>query len=173
MADQQKPGKEGDSSQPVKRQAIPFEPRKEPRPASSEKSATSTTKGAKAAPPKFGKAKQTQPRKGNIPEVVSRRMVQRVALFSGIPTAFGMSSFILSYLAVSQGWMALPTYVVLFVSAGWFGLGVMGVSYGVLSASWDEDTAGSLLGFTELKTNWARMTEAWRSQNQQRRDSSK
>lgn len=90
-------------------------------------------------------------------------MVRRIALFCGIPTALGMSTFITSYLVMSQGWLQLPTYVVLFVSLGWFGLGVLGVSYGVLSASWDEEMPGSRLGFAEFRTNWQRMTEAWRA----------
>lgn len=89
-------------------------------------------------------------------------MVRRIALFSGIPTALGMSTFIVSYLVVSNDWVSLPTYAVLFVSLGWFGLGVLGVSYGVLSSSWD-DAPGSRLGFSEFRTNWGRMTETWRA----------
>ncbi|MFM7427225.1 MAG: photosystem II biosynthesis protein, partial [Elainella sp.] len=92
-------------------------------------------------------------REGGIPDVVSRRMVKRIAWCSGVPTLLGMSTFVVSYLAVSNGF-PLPTYAVLLVSLGWFGLGVLGVSYGVLSASWDE-TAGSLLGWNEVQTNWA------------------
>jgi hypothetical protein len=90
-------------------------------------------------------------------------MVRRIALFSGIPTALGMSTFLLSYLAVSNDWFKLPTYVVLFVSLGWFGLGVLGVSYGLLSASWDEERLGNWLGFDELKTNWGRVRASWKA----------
>lgn len=92
-------------------------------------------------------------------------MIRRIALFCGIPTVLGMSTFVGSYLAVSNG-LQLPTYLVLLVSLGWFGLGVLGVSYGVLSASWDEAAAGSPLGLAEFKTNWGLMTETWRSNNQ-------
>ena len=39
---------------------------------------------------------------------------------------------------------------------------VIGLSYGIFSASWDENKTGSLLGWQELKTNFQRMREAWK-----------
>ncbi|MCU0565089.1 MAG: PAM68 family protein [Oculatellaceae cyanobacterium Prado106] len=105
----------------------------------------------------------------DIPEAVSRRMIRRMALFCGIPSALGMSTFIISYLVVSQDLFALPTYAVLLVSLGWFGLGVLGLSYGVLSSSWEEDTPGSKLGLEEFKLNWSRTTAAWREGTRQQR----
>lgn len=99
-----------------------------------------------------------------IPETVSRRMVKRMALFSGIPTVLGMATFVVSYFIVTQDIFELPTYAVLLVSLGCFGLGVLGLSYGVLSSSWEEDAPGSPLGLAEFGDNWGRMTEAWRSQ---------
>jgi hypothetical protein len=88
-------------------------------------------------------------------------MIQRMTLFSGVPSALGMSTFGISYWVVSQDIFALPTYAVLFVSLGWFGLGVVGLTYGVLSASWEEDILGSKIGLEEFKVNWGRMTETW------------
>jgi len=38
----------------------------------------------------------------------------------------------------------------------------LGITYGVLSASWDEDNPGTLLGVGEFGTNWSRMVEVWR-----------
>jgi len=84
-----------------------------------------------------------------------------MALFSGIPSALGMSTFGISYWLVSQDIFDLPTYAVLFVSLGWFGLGVVGLTYGVLSASWEEDSLGSKIGLEEFKVNWGRMAETW------------
>ncbi|MBI4782600.1 MAG: PAM68 family protein [Oscillatoriophycideae cyanobacterium NC_groundwater_1537_Pr4_S-0.65um_50_18] len=97
-----------------------------------------------------------------IPDVVSRRMVWRMALLCGIPSALGMLTFVGSYLLVIND-VNLPTYAVLLVSLGWFGLGVVGLSYGVLSASWDEEVVGSRLGWDEFTTNWGRMRANWRS----------
>jgi len=100
-----------------------------------------------------------------VPKVVSNRMARRMALFCGIPTALGIVTFIASYVIVSHGFK-LPNVVVVLVSMGFFGLGVLGLSYGVLSASWDEETVGSRLGWQEFTVNWGRMVSAWRSTRQ-------
>jgi hypothetical protein len=55
----------------------------------------------------------------------------------------------------------LPSYFVLLATLGCFGLGVVGLTYGVLSASWDEGRPGNLLGLDEFKVNFGRMTSAW------------
>lgn len=98
-----------------------------------------------------------------IPDVVSHRMIRRMAIFCGIPTSLGISTFIGSYWIVSHEWFPLPNVAVVIASMGWFGLGVLGLSYGVLSASWDEAVAGSWLGWDEFTTNAGRMVAAWRS----------
>ena len=101
-----------------------------------------------------------------IPKVVSQRMVRRMALFSGIPTALGMSSFLIAYWIVSQDLFELPTSAVFAVSLGLFGLGIIGLSYGLFSTSWDE-TPGSWWGWQEFKTNFSKTIGAWRSQKNQ------
>ena len=97
-----------------------------------------------------------------IPEVVSQRMIRRVAAFCGVPTFLGVSSLIVSYLLVTLADIQLPPIAVLLVNMGLFGLGVVGITYGVLSASWDEERPGTILGLAEFSTNWGRMTEVWR-----------
>ncbi|MCY7381807.1 MAG: PAM68 family protein, partial [Microcoleus sp. CAN_BIN18] len=109
------------------------------------------------------KATKTGPQAQSIPEVVSIRMISRIALFCGVPTILGISTFFVSYLIVSKGLFELPNTAVLLVSMGCFGLGVLGLSYGVLSASWDEEASGSTLGWEEFNTNFGRMREAWRA----------
>jgi VIT1/CCC1 family predicted Fe2+/Mn2+ transporter len=101
-----------------------------------------------------------------IPKAVSDRMVKRVAFFSGMPTALGMLTFIVSYVIVKQEWLKLPNTAVVLVSMGCFGLGVLGLSYGFLSASWDEENAGSLLGWQEFGVNFGRLRSAWRSKKE-------
>lgn len=100
-------------------------------------------------------------------------MVKRMAAFSGIPTALGMSTFVISYFIVSRGIYDLPTYAVLLVSLGFFGLGVAGLSYGALSASWDEETLGSWLGWSEFTTNLGRMSGAWKESRETARNAAK
>lgn len=102
---------------------------------------------------------------GFIPEVVSQRMIRRVLVFCGIPVLMGMSIFIISYLAIVNHWFRLPNTVVVLTSMGCLGLSVLGLTYGILSACWDEeaDAKGSLLGITEFKINFGRMKAAYRA----------
>jgi len=100
---------------------------------------------------------------GTIPEVVSQRMVKRMALFSGVPTGLGMFSFLACYWIVSHDWLEIPTYVVFAVSLLLFGLGVLGLSYGVLSTSWEENQPGSWWGWQEFRLNFSRTVTAWRT----------
>ncbi|PZV19315.1 MAG: DUF3464 domain-containing protein [Leptolyngbya sp.] len=102
----------------------------------------------------------------SIPEIVSRRMVRRIALFSGIPSGLGMLTFVISYIVVSQHYFRLPPVVVFLISLGFFGLGVLGLSYGALSASWDEDRVGTWFGWSEFRTNFGRTIASWREARQ-------
>lgn len=119
-------------------------------------------KESTSAPAKDSKNRANSPDAG-IPKAVSDRMVGRVAFFSGVPTALGMLTFIVSYFIVKQELFKLPHTAVVLVSMGFFGLGVLGLSYGALSASWDEGTPGSLLGWQEFSLNFGRLRSAWRS----------
>jgi hypothetical protein len=96
-----------------------------------------------------------------IPEVISQRMLRRMLAFSGVPTFLGVATFFGSYALIVKGNVDLPPYAVLLSTLGCFGLGVVGLTYGVLSASWDEDRPGDWLGLDEFKTNFGRMTNAW------------
>lgn len=103
-----------------------------------------------------------------IPEIVSNRMVRRMALLCGVPSALGMLTFIVSYWIVINEMFELPNTAVVLVSLGFFGLGVLGLSYGVLSASWDPEVSGTVVGWSEFTTNLGRMTAAWREAKQKR-----
>ena len=96
------------------------------------------------------KAQQT------IPDYVANRMARRVAIATGIPSILGMSTFVASYLLVSKGVLDIPPGVTLVTSGGFFLLGLVGLSYGVLSASW-EPGAGSLLGIEQIGLNISRL----------------
>lgn len=96
-----------------------------------------------------------------IPDVVSRRMARRMAFFCGIPTSLGILTFVVSYFIVTRG-IKLPNAAVVLVSMGFFGLGVLGLTYGILSACWDEERSGSLIGAEEFSTNFGRLRAAWK-----------
>jgi hypothetical protein len=101
-----------------------------------------------------------------IPDEVNRRIVRRAALFCGIPTALGLSTFIISYFLVSKHIVDLPTSAVVLLSMLFLGLGVVGLSYGAISASWDLGRVGSWWGYAEFRTNFGYLTQAWKSQQQ-------
>ena len=103
--------------------------------------------------------------KGAIPAAVSKRMLRRMAVLSLSPIALGVSIFFASYYLLSQEIVEFAPVVVLLTTMGCFGLGVVGLSYGMLSASWDEEP-GSLVGMSEFKLNLGRMTEAWKESRQ-------
>ena len=140
------------------KERLPFEPAKKT------KKKPKTTPEAQVTVAEETKKPSTSKAAMAIPDVVSKRMIRRMGLFCGIPTAAGISTFIASYLVVSKGWFPLPNSAVVLLSMGFFGLGVLGLSYGVLSASWEEENPGSKLGWEEFTTNFGRMRAAWRSQ---------
>jgi len=144
------------------RDRLPFEPNQK-------RKKTAKTKPepvASKTPPNNDKKTTASRESMSIPDAVSKRMVRRMALISGIPTALGMSSFFVSYFLIKNVGLNLPHVAVVLVSMGFFGLGVLGLTYGVLSASWDEEIPGSILGWQEFTTNLGRMTSAWRSAGQ-------
>ncbi len=103
--------------------------------------------------------------RGEIPAAVSKRMLRRMAVLSLTPIAVGVGIFFLSYYLLSQEILEFAPVVVLLTTMGCFGLGVVGLSYGLLSASWDEEP-GDLIGMDEFKLNLGRMKDAWKESRQ-------
>ncbi len=137
------------------REPLPFEPKNKKK---------KTPKKAPPSPAKVAEksSAKTEASLAAIPDAVSQRMVRRMALFSGIPTSLGILSFFISYWIVSHDLFKLPTSAVLLVSIGFFGLGVLGLSYGLFSSSWDENRLGSWLGLEEVGPNFRQTRSAWR-----------
>lgn len=131
---------------------LPFEP------------ASNKKTDKKSSVPRPNRREQPDP---GIPEEVTQRMIKRMVVFSGIPSFLGMATFVVSYFAVSKLDYDLPNSAVLLVSLGFFGLGVVGLSYGILSASWDLGESGSLFGTQEFSMNLGRMTDAWKEARRQ------
>jgi hypothetical protein len=139
---------------------LPFEP------ASMKKKPPQVAKSKKSSSPR---PPRNQRPDAQIPEIVSQRMGRRMAWFSGIPTFLGMMTFVASYFLVKQAGVDLPPSVVLLVSAGFFGLGVVGLSYGLLSAAWDEEHEGSILGTEQFGVNFGRLRAGWKEGKQQKK----
>lgn len=102
------------------------------------------------------------PQQSAIPDHVSKRMIRRVLLLSGVPTLLAMGVFVLSYVLISQGVMQIDPIVTIGVSGVFFMLGLLGLSYGVLSASWD-DEPGSRLGLEQFGKNLQRLRASFRT----------
>ncbi len=143
-----------------KRGRLPFEPRnnKKEKPA---KSAPATTVKQKHQ----ATSRNSRPNSNlsAIPDVVSKRMGRRMAIFCGIPSVLGMLSLLVFYWLKVNEVVELPPYAAFAVSFGFLGLGVLGLSYGLFSASWDEERAGSTLGGDEFKVNLGRTRDAWKA----------
>ncbi len=100
-----------------------------------------------------------------IPKNVANRMARRVAIATGLPSLMGMGVFIGSYVLVSRGILDIPPGITLVTSGLFFLLGLVGLSYGVLSASW-EPQPGTLLGIEHIKPNLQRLRSSIRAQKQ-------
>lgn len=149
-----------DSSPDSKTKRLPFEPASSRK--KDEKKPAFANSGTQRSDAKktTGKSSLRAAENAGIPEVVSRRMAKRMALFCGVPSLMGMLSFVGSYVVIRNHWMELPPVVTLIVSLSCFGLGFVGLSYGVISASWEEDQDGSFWGMSEFKSNWSKITAA-------------
>jgi hypothetical protein len=108
---------------------------------------------------KSGQPTASPARQKGIPEVVSNRMARRIAITTGFPTLLGMGVFIASYLLVSRQILDIPPGVTLLASGACFLLGLLGLSYGVLSSSW-ENAPGTLLGAEQIVLNLGRLRAA-------------
>lgn len=96
---------------------------------------------------------------GRLPEVVANRMALRMATFGGIPVFGGIALFVFFYFSATKNDVVFqPTSVAAATTAPWV-LGLLGIGYGALSASWDEDVEGSVVGAREFKTNLQRILE--------------
>ncbi len=146
------------------RQGIPFErPKNQKKPTKTKAKKPSSPPVAVTAGEEKKEPKKLSKEDKAIPEAVSRRMVSRMVLLSGIPLLMALFTFVGSYFIIANEVFPLPNQAVLIVSLCFFGLSVIGVSYGIFSASWEEEITGSLLGWQEFTVNFGRTTEAWRS----------
>jgi len=117
------------------------------------------------AQPKSPTGSARAKRQQAIPDAVANRMARRTAIATGIPTLLGMVVFVASYLLVSRSILAIPPGVTLLASGACFLLGLLGLSYGVLSSSW-EDQPGSLLGAEQIPMNIGRMRASFQALRQ-------
>ena len=100
-----------------------------------------------------------------IPKYVADRMAKRILVTAGIPTVMGMSVFVVSYIIVTKNIAEIPPSSTIAISALFFLLGLGGLSFGILSASWDKEP-GSFFGIENIPLNIERAKAAFRPASQ-------
>ena len=111
------------------------------------------------------KANNSKVQSSGIPKYVADRMAKRIFFTAGIPTLLGMSVFVISYIIVTRKIAEIPPSSTIAISALFFLLGLGGLSYGILSASWDI-TPGSFLGLENIALNIQRAKAAFKPASQ-------
>ena len=106
-----------------------------------------------------------KPSSSGIPKYVADRMARRIFFTAGIPTIMGMSVFVVSYFIVTRNIAEIPPSSTIAISALFFLLGLAGLSFGILSASWDKEP-GSFLGIENIPMNIQRAKEAFKPATQ-------
>ena len=111
------------------------------------------------------KANSSTAQSSGIPKYVADRMAKRIFFTAGIPTLLGMSVFVISYIIVTRKIAEIPPSSTIAISALFFLLGLGGLSYGILSASWDR-APGSFLGLENIPLNIQRAKAAFKPASQ-------
>lgn len=101
----------------------------------------------------------TDPSVGAVPELVANRMITRIAVLAGVPVFGGLAIFVGAFFYAKKYDMVLQPSIVAYATQVPFILGLLGITYGILSASWDVEEPGSFLGFKEAGTNFERIKE--------------
>ena len=100
-----------------------------------------------------------------IPKYVADRMAKRIFFTAGIPTIMGMSVFVVSYIIVTRNIAEIPPSSTIAISALFFLIGLGGLSFGILSASWDKEP-GSFFGIENIPMNIERAKAAFKPASQ-------
>ena len=107
----------------------------------------------------------SKPSPNGIPKYVADRMARRIFFTAGIPTIMGMSVFVISYIIVTKNIAEIPPSSTIAISALFFLLGLAGLSFGILSASWDKEP-GSFFGIENIAMNIQRAKAAFKPATQ-------
>ena len=113
---------------------------------------------------KKSNSKKIATKRSGIPKYVANRMARRILITTGLPTLSGMGVFIGSYYLISRDIAEISPTLTLVTSAICFFVGLLGLSFGILSASWDPQP-GSILGIENIKPNISRIKDAFKSKN--------
>lgn len=88
-----------------------------------------------------------------IPEKVAMRMGSRMLPFVGIPLFGGMGAFVAFWYLATYKNMEFQPAMVATTTIGLLVVGLLGITYSLMSASWDPDREGSTMGVDEFNRN--------------------
>lgn len=88
-----------------------------------------------------------------IPEKVAQRMGKRMLPFVGIPLLGGMGAFVGFWYMATYRDMEFQPVLVAGTTIALLAIGLVGITYSMMSASWDADREGTLLGTEEFSRN--------------------
>jgi len=80
----------------------------------------------------------SDPSVGAVPELVANRMLGRIIVFFGIPVFGGLAIFVSAFFASKYYDLTIPPVVIAYATQLPFIIGLAGISYAILSSSWDE-----------------------------------
>ncbi|GAB0490273.1 hypothetical protein MMPV_001505 [Pyropia vietnamensis] len=93
------------------------------------------------------------PNAGVLPQKVADRMGRRMAVLGGVPFFVGVAVFLVYFLLAYRFEVRVIPVFVGYSTLFTFGGALVGVTYGIMSASWDEEVEGSFWGWQEAKVN--------------------
>lgn len=88
-----------------------------------------------------------------IPEKVAQRMGSRMLPFVGIPLFGSMGVFVGFWYMATYRDMEFQPALVAASTIAFLAVGLVGITYSIMSTSWDEDREGSMLGTDEFSKN--------------------
>lgn len=100
-----------------------------------------------------------------VPEQITDRMLRRMLMFSIGPVFLGFTLFPLFYYLKKVQEIDVPVWAVYIVQTIIFGGGLLGISYGIISSSFDQRREGSLLGWNEFKANLPLVLDRFRKKD--------
>ncbi|MCO5606895.1 hypothetical protein L7F22_061086 [Adiantum nelumboides] len=89
-----------------------------------------------------------------VPEIVMDRMIKRIGVSIAVPVTLSVLMFPLFWYLKVKLRLDVPDWLPLLVSGVFFGSAALGITYGIVSTSWDPLRDGSFLGWKEAKANW-------------------
>jgi len=88
-----------------------------------------------------------------IPQAVTDRMLKRISIFSGVPLLLGFTTGPTFYALKVFAHVDVAPWQFFFVSTATFGAALVGITYGVMSASWEPAREGTFWGVEEIRAN--------------------